>query len=475
MKYIKNINLSLVHFASISLCFCLFTGIHIKSIEAAEPTTVADAAEADNPFDFIGEVFYRRHLRRAKVTREFNCSQADSVTCPGVNANGKLIHVKELRYARYTNEIVPRVRFGLFRDLELWIEEPVVIEDTQEIRFAGNGGDPSNVAVDSSISSISPNGDSQKLFTVPDGGYMSGLPKRAGFGDMLYKLRYAPISSERDDTRGEWVIEVGYRAPTGSEMRPRPISTGGVGRGVHELVMGTSFSRRYDFVEPYARFEANLPLGSTLKSPFKQYNGSQEFYLPGARGGFDFGVELIPFENTREGMKIFIDLGLGVAYQAEGRDYSELFDALAVGAVSCNQELEARDGKNNCAFYNENARDPNFPSQAPAIFDGITTVEQFMTVRGHLGLGVYASEYFKIGADLALAHETEHNLTNAKIGKDLYNDGGDEYGVRVPAVTTQQRSEHNPTYVPNIDAIGRRIRVEETTVFTLSAYIGLLF
>ncbi len=456
---------------------CLYTGMSITDVDAAEPTIVADAAEEGNPFDFIGEVFYRRHLRRAKITREYNCSQEDTMTCPGVDTNGQLIHVKELRYARYTHELVPRARFGLFKDLELWIEAPIVVEDTQEIRFAGNGGDPTNTAVDSSISSISPNGDTQKLFTVPDGGFMSGLPKRAGFGDMLYKLRYAPISSERDDTRGEWVIELGYRAPTGSEMRPRPVSTGGVGRGVHELVLGTSFSRRYEYVEPYARFEANLPLGSSLKSPFKQYSatGAQEFYLPGARGGFDFGVELIPFENPREGMKIFIDLGLGVAYQAEGRDYSELFDALAVGAVSCNRELQARDGKDNCAFYNENARDPSFLSQAPATFDGITTVEQFMTVRGHLGLGVYASEYFKIGADLALAHETEHNLSNAKIGKDLLSNSVDEYGVRVPPKNTQQRSEHNPTYVPNIDAIGRRIRIEETTVFTLSAYIGLLF
>ncbi|MEZ4468790.1 MAG: hypothetical protein R3F43_31270 [bacterium] len=34
-------------------------------------------------------------------------------------------------------------------------------------------------------------------------------------------------------------------------------------------------------------------------------------------------------------MKFFIDLGLGAAYQAEGRDcYSELFDALALGQSS---------------------------------------------------------------------------------------------------------------------------------------------
>ncbi len=448
---------------------------------AAEPTIVADAAEEDNPFDFIGEVFYRRHLRRSKITREYNCDPRvnpdDSITCPNAPVGGQIINVKELRYARYTHEVVPRARFGLYRDLELWIEAPIVIEDTQEVRFAGNGGDPTKTAVDSSISSISPSGNNQsyqQLFSVPDGGNMAGLPRRAGFGDMLFKLRYAPVSSERDDTRGDWVLELGYRAPTGSEMRPRPLSTGGVGRGVHELMFGTSFSRRFDFVEPYARFEGSLPLGSSLNSPFKNYTGSQEYQLPGARGGFDFGVEFIPFENPRENVKIFIDLGFGIAYQAEGRDYSELFDAFALGAQSCNPDLDSRDGRDNCALYNPNARDSSFPNQAPDIFDGITTVEQFVTVRGHLGLGVYASEFFKIGADLALAHESEHNLTNAEIGRDL-NNVGEERGVFVPPETTQQRSEHNPTYVPNLDAIGRRVRVEETTIFTVSAYLGLLF
>ena len=467
--------------ALLTLVFVTISVAPLGFSHAAEPTVVADAAEDNNPFDFIGEVFYRRHLRRSKITREYNCDPRrnpdDVTTCPNAPEGGQIINVKELRYARYTHEIVPRARFGLYRDLELWIEAPIVVEDTQEVRFAGNGGDPTKTAVDSSISSISPGGNNQsyqQLFTVPDGGVMNGLPRRAGFGDMLFKLRYAPVSSERDETRGDWVIELGYRAPTGSEMRPRPVGTGGVGRGVHELVMGTSFSRRYEFVEPYARFEANLPLGSSLNSPFKKYTGSQEHYLPGARGGFDFGVEFIPFENPREDVKIFIDLGLGVAYQAEGRDYSELFDALAVGAVSCNSDQSTRDGRDNCALYNPYARDASFPNQAPALFDGITTVEQFLTVRGHLGFGVYASEFFKIGADLALAHETEHNLTNAEIGKDL-NSLGEERGVFVPPETVQQRTEHNPTYVPSLDAIGRRIRVEETTVFTVSAYVGLLF
>lgn len=448
------------------------------SAEAAEPTIVADAAEDKNPFDFIGEIFYRRHLRRAKITREYNCNPGlvmeDAETCPGAPPSGQLINVKELRYARYTHELVPRARFGLYKDLELWIEAPIVVEDTQELRFAGDGGDPTKTAVSSEISSISPGADFQSLFSVPDNGFMSGLPKRAGFGDMLFKLRYAPISHERDDTRGDWVLEVGYRAPTGSVMRPRE-NGGGVGRGVHELVLATAFSMTYKYIEPYARFEANLPQGSVLDSPFKRYAGSQPYVLPGARGRFDFGAELIPYRNARKNMKFFIDIGLGAAYQAEGRDYSELFDALAIGASSCNSDLPSRDGRENCAQYNPNApRTSGGVGQAPGIYDGVTTVEEFVTVRGHLGFGLYASENFKIGADLALAHETEHNISNAEIGKDLSNTV-EERGVFVPATTDQQRLEHNPTFVPAIDSIGRRLRVEETTVFTLSAYLGVMF
>jgi hypothetical protein len=453
-----------------------------QNVEGAEPTVVADAAEERNPFDFIGEVFYRRHLRRAKITREYNCNPAtvpeDLETCPDAPPSGKLTNVKELRYTRYTHEIVPRARFGLYKDLELWIEMPIVVEDTQEIRFAGDGGDTTKVPVTSQISSISPGGNGQnfqQLFTVPDGGLMAGLPRRAGFGDMLFKIRYAPISHERDDTRGDWVLELGYRAPTGNAMRPRPESTGGVGRGVHELILSTAFSMRYRFIEPYARFEANLPMGSSLRSPFKEYWGSQEYVLPGARGRFDIGAELIPYEDTRKNIKFFIDIGIGAGYQAEGRDYSELFDALGIGAASCNADLSSRDGRDNCAEYNPNARlNNNGVGEAPRTFDGITTVEEYAIVRGHIGFGLYSSEYFKIGADFSLAHETEHNVSNAEIGDDIYNQG-DDRGVFVPATTNEQRSEHNPTFVSAIDSIGRRLRVEETTVFSISAYMGLMF
>lgn len=446
-----------------------------QSARAAEWTDVIDAADGDDPFDITAEVFYRRHLRRAKITREYNCDRLtrpeDQSTCASAPEGGQVVNVKELRYQRWTHEMVPRLHVGLWKDLELLLEAPIVMQDQQEVRYAGNGGDSSSPIITAANSSIAPDS-GQQLFGVPP----SGLPTRAGFGDMLFKLRFAPVSNERDSSRGEWVVEAGYRAPTGTPMK---FGNVGVGRGVHELELATSFSRRYRYIEPYSSFTVNIPFASSAKSPFQQYVGSQEYVTPGLRARFDFGAEMIPYYNQRTGMKFFINLGLGAAYQGEGRDYSELFDALAIGGNACaanpNDITGNRDAKNNCAFYNPEARFGNPSPQAPRAFDGITTVEQFVTVRGNIGFGVYVSKYVKFGANAALAHETEHNLTNSEIGRDIYRSTPAEVGVLTPATTIDQASEHNPTFTPSIDTIGRRIRIEETTVFSASFNFAVMF
>jgi len=448
-----------------------------RDARAAEWTDVIDAADGDDPFDITAEVFYRRHLRRAKITREYNCDRLarpeDQSTCQGAPEGGQVVHVKELRYQRWTHEMVPRLQVGLWKDLALLIEAPVVMQDEQEVRYAGNGGDTSpdgSPAITPANSSVAPDS-GQQLFAVP-----TQLPVRSGFGDMLFKVRFAPVSHERDSSRGEWVLEAGYRAPTGTPMK---FGNVGVGRGVHELELGTSFSRRYRYIEPYSSFLVNLPVGASVKSPFQQYAGSQEYITPGLRARFDFGAELIPYFNRRTGMKFFINLGLGAAYQGEGRDYSELFDALAIGGNACradpNNITGNRDNKNNCAFYNPEARFGNPAPQAPAAFDGVTTVEQFVTVRGNIGFGLHVSQNVKFGASVALAHETEHNLTNSEIGRDLYKATPEEQGVLTPARTPEEAQEHNPTFTPSVDTIGRRIRVEETTVFSAAFTLAVMF
>jgi hypothetical protein len=104
-------------------------------------------------------------------------------------------------------------------------------------------------------------------------------------------------------------------------------------------------------------------------------------------------------------------------------------------------------------------------------FDGITTVEQFVTAKAHLGFGLQTSQHLRIGTELSLAHDTEHFISTADVGKDLNGTGI----VESRADGNWSAEEQNPTYVRSIDALGRRLRVEETTVFNVRMSATLMF
>lgn len=457
----------------------------LGAAHGAEITDVIDAADGDDPFDMRIEVEYRRSLRRAKITREFNCQPSapgrdhEADTCPGAPPVGELLHVKELRYERITHEVLPTVRVGLWHDLELKVEIPIVATDTQSIRFAGDGGNPDSIPITAAESSIAPE-NGGNLFDVPP-----DMPDRGGLGDMLFMLRFSPFAQERDDLRGDWTLELGYRAPTGTVMKA---NNEAVGRGVHELIVATALSRRFQYADPYGRFEAVFPFASQ-NALFKDYGDSQQHVGPGTRAGFMAGAELVPYDDPNSGVKFFIDIGLGAEYQAEGRDYSELFDALGSATAGrdpvpdpsnpgetitdpCASGVDYEPG--NCPRFNPDSRAPI----AGQPTDGLTTVEEHITWKTRLGAGLYLSRYAKLSGYLALEHDTEHYLSHADVGRDLDNSGLVEAANTVAnedGIGGYDPAEHNPVYVPAIDAVGRRIRVEETTNFQVGASLSIIF
>ena len=70
-------------------------------------------------------------------------------------------------------------------------------------------------------------------------------------------------------------------------------------------------------------------------SLFKEYGDAQQYIGPGNRIRFDLGAELAPYFDEKTGAKVFFDLGFGAQYQEEGRDYSELFDAIGMANTPC--------------------------------------------------------------------------------------------------------------------------------------------
>ena len=214
---------------------------------AAELVDVIDAAEPDNPIDVRLDLDFDRSLRRAKITREYACFNEQSCPLSPDTQAGTLVNVKELRYERIKQILTPRLRIGLYHDLEFAVTAPIVLSDTQGIRFAGNGGKRNSEIIGPERSTIAPDMGAQ-LFPVPlYPNMMEGLPERTGLGDMKFQLRYSPISQQRDAQRATWTLELGYVAPTGETMKGGNV---GVGRGAHQLELATALAAHLHMLNP---------------------------------------------------------------------------------------------------------------------------------------------------------------------------------------------------------------------------------
>ena len=71
---------------------------------------------------------------------------------------------------------------------------------------------------------------------------------------------------------------------------------------------------------------------------------------------------------------------------------------------------------------------------------------------------------------MTMAHDTEHFLSNASVGRDFDGSGL----VEARGQPGYNPAEHNPTFSAAIDQPGRRIRVEETTNFSFGFSLALM-
>lgn len=111
----------------------VFAGLWCGSAaRAAEVTHVASALDAKNRFDAHVSLEYRRTLSRGAIRREY-------VGRSGDQSSVQL--AKELRFSHTRHVLSPRLEIGLWKDLQLHVELPVVIEDNRRITFELNGGD----------------------------------------------------------------------------------------------------------------------------------------------------------------------------------------------------------------------------------------------------------------------------------------------------------------------------------------------
>lgn len=480
----------------------LFTAIPALSAILALPahaaweTEVLTAAEKDNAVDVHLTLGFDHQIRAAKIVREW-------VQLP-TTAGGMptALDVKELRFLERRNAMTIGLRVGIYHDLEVHIFAPIVLNDDSIIRFAIGAERGSTITG-------SPNADDPTFdsgtprFPITD---VPGQRFRGGFGDMTFGLSWSPFVETKDEAWPTLTLRGDITAPTGNTRLPTELAAltnaegGGAGSGLTTFDLSIGVSRRMrtsvPAIEPYLRFGVTLPAATSSLQ-----NLGME---PPVIGRFVVGTELVGFDDPAIGSRISLDLSFETRYTGTGRTYSELSDYLPsfdptrvlgnrTGAVTQPDQFE----------YGDFANPQNYTSQNDAARCGkvsgvpcgeLNQVEEFVTFGGQIAALFQITDNAFVRGGVGLRHDTDHFLTNEKVGKDLdpadkpdaMCDGARCYGrvnarnsfydrVNNTCPAGQTCDERSPYYDPRYDAPGRRFRIEESTHWTFFVTGGATF
>jgi len=417
----------------------VLAALHAGVAVAAEVTRVSSSGEPESAFDLSISVRFERTDRRATISRETGFLQEFPV--------GRVSDEPELTYSQVTSRLVPRLAFGLWHDLELRAELPYVLADEPTWKDSGAAG----------ASSISQN----RL--TPDGGLCSGTCPMfpvgrtlhaGGLDDLRIGVAWGILNERRQQWIPSWLVSLDVTAPTAprydpaadrlsaasffdapSFAKPKRVA---VGRKIWVYELGTALSKRMGPVDPYFKAFVRIP----QRSPQTYSNCEHAAALqavgqmpsaaatsctrpqwktaaladPPVVGGMAFGIELVPYEDRASTQKWAVDLRLGGDFTSRGRWYNELTPA--TGKLLAN--------------------------------------EPYFTASALLGTTLQASRYVLLGLSGTFQHDFPHFITGER-------------------ATRQGLPDENPNFDWRWDPAGRRFRVSEVLVWSVSATAQLRF
>jgi hypothetical protein len=437
---------------------------------AADITDIASSFDEDNPFDFRFRVTYDHLEKRAQIKRELE----------GLSPSQDHIQTfKDLLYTQARDTLSLRAEVGLFQDLMLHVELPVVLNDTESLSYDQSASDgcrfPPDMnpnCVNSSNSTTIRDGilpvggfDAQrsgatlsgtKVFNAPIRGATGGGSAGDSFDTFNVGLSWAPVNQRRDDTKPTWVIGVEGDFSIGNIMafdRTRPGANHAVAEGYHKIIAKTAISKRFRYFDPYIGFWYMYPIarGDSL---FKQYSPAQKTVNPMQQAGTTFGLEMVPFERPADAYKIAIDLRGRIEAHFNGKGYSEMWEVFASSpALACN------------AAYNL-ACDPNQVTNAyqGQPYTGITTIENYATLGADISLAGQVGKHAHFRFGFQYTHDASHLITNDDIGTPI--NGATRVSLPV---------EFNPAYRAIVDQTGRRYRVDNVNLYDVYLSGVLMF
>lgn len=442
-----------------------------SSVHASFGTRVLTAVEPETPFPEIwfGVGFeHRRHS--ANISRELIL---DDITPPMTN------DFRELTFSEYTHRLLVDMRVGVFHDLEFHVQVPFILENRSEIGFQ-DGVEGVSSIWNPSAPSLANNPDVPWAYPLTE---VPAARERAGLGDMVFGLAWAPFVESKDMAHPTVALRVDITVPTGSWRDPTdPASLpsvrgrGGVGLGQTIIDLSTDISRRIGHetpsVDPYLQVGGRLPIAT----------GAQDRagLEPPPSARFRIGSELVLFDDPDRRVRHAVDLGFGVRYVASGRTYSELSDYLP----SFDQTRVAGD-----PVYNDYANPQNYrvtrDGARCGLLQGVpcgelNQVADYVELSGTLAFHVQPVDWLLFRGGLTVGFVNDHLITGERAGEDLDPPSAANENCppanptspcrgRVNAENSQGFDERSPYYDPRYDQPGRRLRVED--VLDINAFI----
>jgi hypothetical protein len=475
--------------------------------EPGEVTNVIDAFDGDDVFDLHLTLGYQYGWKRAHIRRE---STIGSAANPDLSTGGfTASNMNVATYEENTSRLNTRADVGIYKDIALFFRMPIILSNDRKLTDLNGSAGQQNVVLAGGPADGAP------LFSLP-----FNSPQRSGVEYLAVGLDFGLMNQYREPAKPTWIAGVEARFAVGEPMRacnaafpetrkmgegqvrcahpsdvnrsgypgdvvgvdegnfaPVQSASGqsqalspGMTRGTTALELHSMISKRIKYIEPYtglrALFEfpnANSAFGSTnLKGALVSH--------PPLQGWLYAGIQVIPWEVRESFQRITFDGRLGASYRSEGRDYSELFDALGSSSA-----MSLR--RPTYAAYQADPANPGTSvvdtGSQRVYFSGITNVSAYASIRASLSVTWQAGEYIKFTAGGSFQRDQSHIITaNQACNSDFSGNVGQAGPCRVetPAAggapgSVRASGIPNPHYRPTIDAVGRRFKSDDTNLW----------
>ncbi|HEX8819439.1 MAG TPA: hypothetical protein VF794_05905 [Archangium sp.] len=392
---------------------------------AADVTRVASSFEDDDPFGMFIDVGFEHSQRREKIVREALPTQ------PG----GTRQYQNELWYRGSDTRLNLDVAFGISPDVELSFGLPVILLRDESWHFvAGTNESNSSIINNRVVNNCSATGEPctaavpQPLFAVPLETH------RGGLGNVRLGFAWGIFNQRKDETKPNWVVGLDYEAPTAERLDPTVPTQderGPVGDRVHKYTVYTALSRKIGLADPYFRVHYTVPvrgpgaysncehpsetpqnLGRPQNCGLTGWDRKETGIQAPHTGGVQFGSEFLVIDQPKR--HFTLDLRAIANYVSEGRYYNELSGPLR-----------------------------------KLLYTG-----DYLQVGGQFAVKMKVSDVLSLGGTGMLLHNTDHVLTDEKIGKDLDGNGSVDL--------TGNPQEINPNFDFRTDFVSRRFHATES-------------